>query len=188
MPRPSSVDQLPPDILEKLQALLRDPRCTQLEVTRRINEHLANSGASDRISKSAVNRYSLRMAKVGERLQQSREIADMWIAKLGAEPQGKVGNLINEMLRTLSFDAAMFLSEGSLSEESLPGTVEALKELALTMMRLEKAASLNVEREAEIRDQARKEAAETAAEVAKQGGLSQKSIAELRRAILGIRG
>jgi hypothetical protein len=182
MARPSTIEQLPPDILEQLQALLRDPRVSQMDATAEINAILQQMGHPERVSKSAVNRYSQRMEEVGSRLRQSRAVAEMWIGKLGAEPQGKVGHLLNEIVRTLAFESAMHFAEG---ED--PIDPKSLKELAIAVHRLEQAAGDAVKREKEIREQVQKEAAEVAAKVAKQGGLSADSVQELRRAILGVK-
>lgn len=190
MARASTIERLPPDILERLQELLRDPRVTQLEATARINAILEERGDDERVTKSSVNRYAVRMSEVGERLRQSRAVAEMWIGKLGAVPQGQLGHLVNEILRTLAFDMSMQLQDDAVAAvdvESRAGVISMLKELSLSVVRLEQAASANVKRETEIREQARKEAAEVAEKVAKQGGLSSDSVQELRRAILGIR-
>jgi hypothetical protein len=187
MPRNSSIRSLPPDKLEKLQALLRDPRFTHNEIVAEINTLLEQDGDDVRISKSSLNRYKLQMDKVGAKLQQSREIADMWISKLGSQPQGQIGHLLNEMMRTLSFDLMLTLQQDGIDEESLPGFIEALKGLSLTLMRLEKAAGDNVKRDQIVREQAMREAADTAAKIARQGGLSPESVTELRTAILGIK-
>lgn len=188
MARASTIDRLPDDIRESLQALLRDPRVTQLETTERINELLEAEGHDERLSKSAVNRYAVRMNEVGEKLRQSREVAEMWIAKLGAQPQGQMGHLVNEMLRSMAFDLALKLQEGELTEESMPAVIEMVKELSLSVTRLEKASSENVKREAEIRRQERERAAEEAAESAENAaraqGLSNDGVASLRAAIL----
>ena len=186
MARASTIEQLPEDILERLQALLRDPRVTQLDATRRINAVLEGAG-EEPISKSALNRYDLRMREVGQKLRQSREIAEMWIAKLGAAPQGQVGHLVNEMLRTLAFDLSLQLQNGELDAESMPGVIKMLKELSLSVMRLERASSENVKRERQIREQEREEAARKAVEVAKRGGLSDETVEALRSRILGIK-
>jgi hypothetical protein len=153
MAKASTIKTLPPDILEQLQALLRDPRVTQLDATAKINAILTEQG-QEPVSKSAVNRYALRMAEVGSKLQQSREIASMWIGKLGSEPQGEVGKLLNEITRNLAFDAVMQLSEGD--EPAAPG---AIKELAIAIEKLENAASKNVQRDAMIRKQTLDDAA-----------------------------
>lgn len=187
MSRPSTIEQLPPDILENLQALLRDPRVHLLDATKRINAILEEQGHEDRVSKSAVNRYDLKMRQAGEKLRQSRAVAEMWIGKMGAAPQGQLGHLINELLRTMAFDLTLKLQDEELTAESMPEVIDMLKQLSLSVVRLETAASTNVKREQEIREQARKEAADAAEKVAKQGGLSTGSVQELRRAILGVR-
>lgn len=191
MARVSTIERLPDDIRSQLQELLRDPRVTQLDATEQINQILEAEGHDGRLSKSAVNRYAVRMNEVGEKLRQSRDVAEMWIGKLGAEPQGKMGNLINEMIRSLSFDVSLMLSEGELTEESLPGVIEMLKDLSLTTARLEKASSENVKREAEIRKQERERAAEEAAsvveETAKAQGMDEEQVKFWRAKVLGIR-
>lgn len=163
MARASSIEQLPADILEQLHELLRDPRVAQLDATARINAILAERGEPP-VSKSAVNRYDLKMREAGERLRQSRAVAEMWIGKLGAQPQGQVGHLINEMLRTLSFDLTLKLADGELTDEKLPGVIDMVKELSLAVVRLESAANANVKRQAEIERQAREKALQDAAD------------------------
>lgn len=183
--QPSTIDMLPEDIREKLQELLRDPRVTQLEATARINAILEEEGHPDRLSKSAVNRYALRMEQVGAKLRQSREIAQMWIGRLGAEPQGQVGHLLNEMVRGLAFDCAMSLSEG---EEPVPPKM--LRDLAMAVEKLEKAASENVKREEDIRKRALEEAAARAAaavdRAAGTGGMTAEQFKAIIRESYGV--
>jgi len=186
MPRPSSIDVLPSDVKDKLNALLRDPRVSQLDVTQKINQLLAAQGHDERVSKSAVNRYSMKMEKVGEKLRQSREMANMWIAKLGAQPQGQLGHLVNEMLRTMAFDLSLNLQGMEVQEDELPGQVKLLKELSTAVHRLEQAASENTKREKEIRRQMAEEAAEAAAEVATSAGITAEAAQEIKNKILGI--
>lgn len=165
----STIKTLPPDILEKLQELLRDPRVTQLSATRRINEILSAQGHDDRVSKSAVNRYAKRMEEIGAKLRETREVAQMWIGKLGAEPAGEVGKLLNELVRTLAFKAAMRAHEAEDDEEIDP---KLLKTLAVSVYRLEKAAKENADLEDRIRKQERarlKKAAEAAIYQAETG-------------------
>lgn len=199
--QPSSVDLLPVGVRKKLQAMLDDPRCTQLQAVERVNSVLAELRAAgdpealdpscpESLSKSAVNRYDLQMRDVGERLRQSREVADRWINTLGAAPQGQVGNLINEILRTLSFDVTLYMQEGTLDAENAPAVVGMLKDLALTTMRLEKASNLNVEREKEIRTQERERLqAETMKAVdaaAGTGPMTAEALKEKIREVYGV--
>ncbi len=186
MAKPSTIDRLPEDILEQLQALLRDPRVTQLEATARINEILEAEGHEGRVSKSAVNRYDLSMRQAGAKLQQSREIAKMWIGKLGAAPQGQVGNLVNEVLRTLAFELSLKLQDAELNEATIPDVISNLKALSLAAQRLEASATLNVKRESEIRKQALQQAAETVETEVKKAGLTSTTVEDIKRRILGI--
>ncbi len=176
--QPSTVDLLPDDIRSQLQELLRDPRVTQLETTRRINAVLEEEGRPERLSKSSVNRYAVRMEEVGKKLRQSREVAKMWIGRLGAEPQGEVGKLLNEMVRTLAFDLVMDMSEeGAVVEPKM------IKDLAFGIEKLEKAASENVKREEEIRRKER-EAAKNEAVDALEHIADEATIKEFRKRFL----
>lgn len=150
-----TINRLPDDIIERLQALLRDKRCTQLEVTAQINALLEAKGETARLSKSTVNRYDLKMREAGAKLSQAREVAKMWIGKLGAAPQGEVGHLVNEVCRTLAFDVALKLQDMELNEETMPEVGKQLRNLSLVIMQLEKASSENVKREDDIRRQER---------------------------------
>ncbi|SDB03827.1 Protein of unknown function [Desulfonatronum thiosulfatophilum] len=176
----SSIDRLPEDIREQLQELLRDPRVTQLDATARINAILEEQG-QEPLSKSAVNRYAVKMEAVGAKLRQSREVARMWIGRLGAEPQGEVGKLLNEMVRTLAFEAVVEMSEGSEAVEP-----RMIRDLAVAIEKLEKAASENVKREEEIRKKALEEAGDRVAKLAKKGGLSEETVREIRERIMGV--
>lgn len=185
MARQSSIDRLPEDIREKLHELLRDPRVTQLEATAQINEILRREGMDD-LSKSAVNRYDQQMRKHGERMRQAREVAEMWIGKMGAAPQGKLGHLVNEMLRTLSFDLVLTVQDGEINANNAPEVAKMLKDMAIGMEKLERAASENVKREDEIRKQTLARAAEAVNQSAKKLGVTQETIDEIHRVVLGI--
>ena len=118
MGQPSKIAKLPDEYREQLNAMLRDPRIDQKDVAPKINAVLEAAGLPDRVSKSGVNRYKIKMDKAGKKMRESREMAKMWIAQLGAAPQGQVGHLINEVLRTLAFDMTLHLQEGEITEET----------------------------------------------------------------------
>lgn len=181
MPRPSSIVQLPPDILARLQACLQDARVSQLETVDVINELLEAEGLEQRITKSAVNRYKLRMDRVGAKIRESREVAQMFVGQHGAEPQGEVGKILNEFIRTIAFNTTLTLSE---SDDPVPPKM--IKDLSIAIERLERAASINVERDKKIREQAKQEAADKVEKIAKKGGLTKQTADAIRAEILGI--
>ena len=175
----NSIKSLPPALLEQLQEWLRDPAITQIEATERLNALLAEIGEPPR-SKSAVNRYAMKMNEIGSKIQQSREVAQMWIAKLGNEPQGQVGQLLNEIIRTLAFRTTLHMAEG---EE--PVEPKALKELAWAIEKLEQAATINDKRQREIEQAALAKAAAQVEATAKSQGLSDEAITIIKQKILG---
>jgi len=121
------------------------------------------------------------MEDVGSRLRRSREIAATLGGKAGLEGQGQMGQVINELLRSLLYDLT---AKGNLGGEEMSATIEQLKGLALTMHRLEGAANLNLKREAEIRKQAFEQAAETVEKTAQLEGVSAETILKIRRDVL----
>jgi hypothetical protein len=189
MPKPSTIEILPPEIKAQLQAWLQDPRCTQLEATDRANALLELAGHPERVTKSAVNRYAVRMDEVGAKLRQSREVAQMFIAQVGAAPQGQTGLLINEMLRSMAFELSLKMQEfDSEDPEAMSATIGQLKNLALTMQRLEQSATINVKREGEIRKNALEAAAITMEATAKSEGVTAETIQRIRRDVLMMAG
>ena len=176
----SSIDRLPDDIREQLNAMLQDPRLTQVAVKEKINAILEADGHPE-LSYSAINRYKVRMDKIGARIRQSREVARMWVGKLGAEPQGEVGKLLNEMVRNLAFEATTEMLDGE-----APIEPKMLKDLAIAIERLERASSENVKRDEQVRKQALEQAAAIAGSSVKKGGLTEAVADEIRRKILGI--
>lgn len=195
--QPSSVDLLPDKVRKQLLELLRNKRVPQNEAVKRINlilESLRAAGDPEvldescpkQLSKSAVNRYVVNMEEIGEDLRQSREIADMWIGKLGEAPQGNVGMLAIEIVRTMAFELSMTIKRGGMDAESAPDTIKMVKDLALTCMRLEKSASDNMKREAEIRKQALQDAAAIVGDEARAQGMDAAQAEFWMKKVLGV--
>lgn len=196
----SSIDLLPDAVRSQLQALLADRKMTQLEVVRRINATLATLSAAgqlpaeapESVSKSALNRYAVRMEEVGAKLRQSREVAEMFIGHVGAAPQGQMGLLINEMLRSMAFELSLKMQDIDLENpETMSATIDQVKALALAVQRLEQSTSINVKREGEIRKQAHEAALKLAASAAVTAvksirGATDAQIEQIRADILGV--
>lgn len=185
MGRPSSIKRLPPDIKARLDAWIRDESVTQSEAAERCNELLAELYPDHPpVSRMAVNRYDLSMREVGARIQQAREISEVWIARLGSAPGGRTGHLITEMIRTMVFEIVQKLQEGELDGDSMPDVIEQLKSLALTAARVERAAATSVKRERELKIQAAEELAER---TRKEGGaVTPERLREIAREVYGV--
>lgn len=148
--RRSKVHLLPDDIKQQLDAMLRDGRLQQQEILDVINQSIGKAGlpTDAKLSRTGLNRYSTRMEEVGSRIRQAREVSQQWVATLGTEANGSVSSILVEMIRTLAYETTInSLHSGILMEPKL------IKELAVGVERLEKAASENQKRTADIRKQ-----------------------------------
>lgn len=181
--RLSKVDLLPDSIREQLHQMLREKRHTQEEIREAINalidEH--NLPEDMQLSRTGLNRYAIRMEKVGAKIRASREMAEVWAAKLGSAPTSDVGKLLMEFVKTLAFETSM-----SMAEDDKPVAPKALGQLALVAQRLEAAAMTSHKREKAIRDAFAQEMAEKTEELVRTGGLSGGAADTIKRDILGI--
>ncbi|EFD0874139.1 DUF3486 family protein [Escherichia coli] len=181
--RLSKVDLLPDNIREQLHQMLREKRHTQEEIREAINalidEH--NLPEEMQLSRTGLNRYASRMEKVGAKIRASREMAEVWAAKLGSAPTSDVGKLMMEFVKTLAFETSM-----SMAEDDKPVAPKALGQLALVAQRLEAAAMTSHKREKAIRDAFAQEMAEKTEELVRTGGLSGGAADTIKREILGI--
>ncbi len=172
--RPSSIDQLPEDLRLQLNADLRDRRKTQAEIVEGINEALKGRGVK-RLSKSAVNRYSLAIEEKGAMMREAREAANALVGGLEEQKGTDLGRALTEMVKTFAFD---IVANGG--EQNL----DTLKDLALITQRVEKASKISLEREAVIRKEAIENAAETVEETAKQMGMDSDQASFWRERVL----
>ncbi|WP_028294276.1 DUF3486 family protein [Oceanobacter kriegii] len=181
--RPSKIDQLPDQVRAFLDAALRDPANSQDDILAEVNRQLTDIGVdeSDQISRSGLNRYATKMAKIGKKMQERQATANAWVAKLGEKPTGDIGKLLIQMTQTMAFDVA----EAALDEED-PASLGLIKELALTVQRLEKASMDSLKREKEIRKAFAEEAASAAEKVATAAGLTREAVTTIKNDILGI--
>jgi hypothetical protein len=182
--RLSAIELLPdeahPDVawaIGELNARKRTAESIRLE----LNERLLALGC-DPVQRSSFNRYSLNIAKQGMAMQQLRGVAAIIAEKMDEEPDGDVGLLINETIKTLIYDVIM---EGSLSEEGM--SIDMLKKAADAVYRLESARSTNLKAAAFKRAKFITQAADTAEKAAKEAGLSADRAAQIRRDVLGVR-
>ncbi|EMP7137181.1 hypothetical protein B7L73_12620 [Serratia marcescens] len=181
--RPSKIDLLPESIRDALHQMLRDKRHTQEEIREAINTLIDQHELPDdmQLSRTGLNRYASRMEAIGSKIRASREMAEIWAAKLGSAPTSDVGKLLMEFVKTLAFETSMALAETEKTVEP-----KALGQLALVAQRIEAAQMVSHKREKEIRQAFAEEAAATAEKIVSQAGLSADKAADIKRQILGI--
>lgn len=168
--QPSRIDQLPEEIRERLDAMLRGG-VTQREILRRLEAPLRDLGERP-LSRSGLNRYATRMEKLGRRIREYREISKMWQDQYG-QAGGQVGMQIIEMLRTVAWDLAeRAMAESGNPDAEITLNAEQLKDLALSVARLERAAEIGAKRERELRAQIAEETAAKLRDMGRARGLS----------------
>lgn len=171
MGQKSAVARLDPRVRESVDTAIREGRATIDEIVELISQH------GIEVSRSAVGRYKQKAESQMQRYREAQEVAKVWIGKLQADPEGDVGRLLAEMLRTAAFQTLGDMENAAPQEIML--LAKAIKDLA-------SADKLTTERILKARQDATKEAAEAATAVAKSKGLSADTVAELRREILGV--
>lgn len=182
--KPSKIDLLPSAIKSKLDELLRNNKMQQKDILQAVNTLIDEAGLGKelKLSASGVNRYSTQMETIGHDIRQAREMAEIWVAKLGTEPTGDVSKLLMEMLRTQSFRLLVKANENP-DDVLDPKTIG---ELALGIQRIEKASILNMEREKEIRQAFAEEAANAVTEELRgQDGMSQELENRITEILMG---
>ena len=174
--RMSRIRQLPPELREMIDQLLRDG-VAQNDIRDRLEPLLAEHGERP-LSAGGLNRYSSRMEAVGQRLCEAREVAAAWSARHGDRPETELGQTMIQIVQTLAFEVSHKLA----SEDADSGELlTTLKDLALLAQRLERAAEIGHRREREIRQVVGAEA-EAAA---KSQGITPATAAAIREAIEG---
>ncbi|WP_240222869.1 DUF3486 family protein [Rheinheimera hassiensis] len=186
--RKSKVNLLPQVIRDQLHAFIRSGDMHQTDIREAINQMIEEAGLPEdaKLSRTGLNRYAQKFEGVGERIRQSREVAEVWISKLGQAPTSDVGKLLQEFVRTMAFETSMKLMDEAAEDGAEPISPKALGQLALVVQRIEAASMSSLKVEKEIRSAFAVEAANTAEKVAKTAGLTKESVELLKREILGI--
>lgn len=171
MSRKSSIKQLDQRIKAAVDAAIREDRATIDDIVDIIR------GMGGEISRSAVGRYKQNAEAQMLRYREAQEVAKVWIGKLQTDPEGDVGRLLAEMLRTTAFSTLGDMEAASPQDLMFLG--KALKDLA-------SADKLTADRILVVRREATKEAAAVAAKEARGAGLSDEAADMIRKKILGV--
>ena len=171
------IQQLPPELRAYIDRRLREG-VTQATIIQETRDMLAELGEPP-LSAAGLNRYATKAQQAGRRIREAREAAAAWSRTFQeADSGGDIGTFTVEIIRTLAFDIAQ-RSDAAIDDTNEPASVEMLKDLALTLQRLERAGEMSTRRERELR----REIAAQAEDVAKRKGISSDTAAALRRAL-----
>ena len=176
MGRKSSIEILGPELKTAVDdALRRGIRIIDIvELVR---------GMGGEVSKSAVGRYKASFDASLARYRDAQEVAGKWVSQFHADPGSDVGRLLAEMCKTLAFQTLAVAND---AEDAVDGL--ELGRLARAVKALTDVDRVKAELETRVRREIAAEAADKAAEVGHQAGLSADAVARIRREVLGLRG
>lgn len=167
----NTVVRLDPRIRESVDSAIREGRATIDDIVAIIRT------MGGEASRSAVGRYKQQAESQMQKYREAQEIAKVWIGKLQADPDGDVGRLLSEMLRTAAFQTIGDMEAAGPMDLML--LAKALKDLAGTD-------KLTADRILKVRAETLKHAAQEVQKVAVQAGLSDETAERIRKKILGV--
>lgn len=181
--RLSSLDLLPveaeADYAWALGQLAKRER-TQEAIRDELNLRLLGLGLEP-VSKSAFNRKAMSFALMARQIEQTREMAGIMAERMDNQPEGDVGLLLGELIKSLTFDV---LSGEMMDGATVP--IKVLKTAADTVDKLERARKANVDTAARIKKQFADQAMAAVDEAGKQAGLSAENLKLIREQVYGI--
>lgn len=160
MARQSTVAAMADEAREALDRMVREGRAT----IDQIRERLCELAGEDAPSRSAIGRYVQSAKKKMENYRQAQEIAKAWVGKIDEEPNGDVGRLLTELLRSAAFATLGQMGEGG--EEADPRDIGLLARAVKDMASADK---ISAERELRIRKEVVESAARQVEKAEKQG-------------------
>ncbi|KNY13618.1 phage protein [Shinella sp. SUS2] len=195
--RLTAIDQLPEEcdgIVSWAAQSLADRERTQVDIYSEFKQKLiALQGeqglAFDIPSFSAFNRYSLRLAMVSRRLEQTREIAATLSERMDASGSDDLTLIAAEAIKTLIFEVLQSSGEAGLSPKGAMELANALRAASAAQVSSSNR-RLKLEAEAKLRkvEEDMKAKADSALDtLSREPGISAEAIARARRDFLGVR-
>jgi hypothetical protein len=182
--RLSSIDLLPDEALPDVQWAIEElkaRRRTADSIRDELNQRLLSIPGCKPISKSSFGRYSLHLAAHGAAMMQLRDAAAMFAERMDEEPDGDVGLLLVETIKSLVYSVMMA------EQDKETPDMKMLKAAADAVYSLEIARRTNLKAAHVKREKFITQAADEVEKAAKEAGLSADRAAQLRREVLGVR-
>ena len=190
MARASSIDLLAPELRQRLHELLDQPGVTQQQIADALNAEAGETVTS----KSAVNRYAVRMRKFAEANREAQQAVKAYLAHCGAEGQQEMSEVLVHQLRLIAFDAVALMrnlhqaesDDASDQADTAERMGRLLAQAARSLRDIEMAADRSIERRRKLKAEIAEEAAEAGAAEARAAGISDATIDAIRKRILGV--
>lgn len=179
MGRKSSIERLPKVVRDRVGAMIRENRLTLDEIVEQLREQFG-----DAPSRSALHRYKQNAEEAIAKQREMESISQVWVREIKDEPDGKMGRMIIELLRTVAMQSAL----NAQSKDDVDP--KHLAHLARAFNLIESTTKRQAENRALLRNEIRQELLaeqdEKLKAAVKATGLSAETADALRRQILGI--
>lgn len=187
MARINQIHYYPPEVRTAIDAALKAGGQTLDELLEQIRaEHTAALAADGKEppSRSSLGRYSKEFEETIKDTREVGEHARAWVSSLGHDPGGDIGQMLVQMLQSLSVKSLVAMRNANKLNLS------SLVKYAVTAQKLAAADQTQVQRAKILKEEARKELIEEQKkklEGAKQTGLiSEETLQTIRRQIYGL--
>ncbi len=132
-------------------------------------------------SKSAFNRYSIKLAALSARIDETREIANQLAKSFDAEASDNLTVLAAEAVKTLVFELLTAGGEAGFEAKEAKAMADALRSAS-------QAQNISTQRRQKVEKEFATNAAAAVDKVAKAKGLTAETAAAIKSQILGVRG
>lgn len=185
MARKSSVTRLPPEVKSYIEAKLATGAQTLDELIKDLRERFpAEAQAGELPSRSSLHRYGSKLDRRLAAIRASTEAAKLIQAQAGDDQDAR-SEALTALVQTELFEAILALQEAD-DPDADPGERIAMLSAAAKNIATLTRSSIGLKTfQAQARARA-KAAADTVDKLAKTGGLSADTAAQIRREILGI--
>lgn len=175
--RRSKVRRLAPEVRKAVERMIREDKHTLREMIAALQ---AQFPGEELPSKSGLHRYQASFDEVTKRLREQQEIARIFVAEFGEEPDEKAGAMLAQSVMAAVNHVAMKVhGDDDVSIEDVRKLTRAASYALETTGR---AAKLR----ADAARTARERAAEDATTAARDAGISETTIATIRERIMGV--
>lgn len=176
MPQPNSIKRMPPEQRRFIEKLLRSERYTLDE----IRDQVFTQFPAARVpSRSALGRYSQQVSELAGRMRDIQAAGTALVAELGEDPNDRGGQLLVQAVTTLATHAAL-----KATDQDAQVSIKEVGELARGARAVLQARKMSLAERQEIARVARAQAADEAAQEARQGGVSEATIERIRERVL----
>ncbi|QFR32396.1 phage protein Gp27 family protein [Ancylobacter sp. TS-1] len=165
---------------------LKESKLTQLEILDETNARLRAAAMAEGVfadipqaSRSSLNRVAMKLAALGRRLQETREIAAVLAPKIDAAADDSLTLLVSETIKTLISE--MLTNAGELKADG--ETAEMLMFTSRALKHAEEAKKISTDQRKKITAEVQATAEKAVETVAKAQGGSAEQIAALKAAI-----